>query len=120
MSLTSETGTVLATESYIHIRWAWLSFLAVQVVLSASFLLGIIIQTAVWRVKILKGSSTAALLAISADDKVYLEEREHMFIHSSRGAGQTAEMKRQLQTVTCRFRAGGRGWSLGLSKKEDG
>jgi hypothetical protein len=118
-SSTSEIGIVLATESYVHIRWAWLSFLAIQLALSVSFLLGIMIQTAVWNVKILKGSSTAALLVISADDKAYLEEREHILLDNSRSEHEV-EMARKLRAITCRFMSGNRGWTLNLGKREDG
>lgn len=120
MSSTSETGVVLATESHVHIRWAWLSFLAIQVVLSVSFLLGIMIQTAVWKVQILKGSPTAALLAISAEDKAYLEEREHVFLGSSRGSEQSEGAKHKLQAITGRFTTRDGGWSLRLRKKDEG
>ncbi|KAH6845314.1 hypothetical protein B0I37DRAFT_312822 [Chaetomium sp. MPI-CAGE-AT-0009] len=116
MSSASASGTVFATESYVHIQWAWLTFLAIQVALSVSFLLGIMIQTAVWNVKILKGSSTAVLLAISADEKAYLEERENLFFDSDEGA----EMSRKLKSITYRFRPGERGWSLEADKREDG
>lgn len=119
MSPASETGIVLATESYVHIRWAWLTFLAIQVVLSVSFLVGIMVQTAVWNVKILKASPTAALLAISADDKAHLEARDDMLLDSSHGGGQESEMARKLQGITCRFRPGERGWALDLGKKEE-
>ena len=120
MSSTTETGTVLATESYVRIKWAWLSFLAIQIVLCIGFLLGIMLQTAVWNVKILKGSSTAALFAISADDKAYLEEREHVTLDSSGGSEHGPEMKRKLRAITCRFMTGEKGWALGLGKREDG
>jgi hypothetical protein len=116
MSSASASGTVLATESYVHVRWAWLTFLAIQIVLAVSFLLGIMVQTAVWNVKILKGSSTAALLAISAHDKAYLEERENLFLDG----GQESEMARKMKTIACRFRPGERGWGLELGKREDG
>jgi hypothetical protein len=116
MSSASASGTVFATESYVHIQWAWLTFLAIQVALSISFLLGIMIQTAVWDVKILKGSSTAALLAISANEKAYLEERENMFLDND----EAAEMSRKLKTITYRFRPGERGWSLEADKRENG
>jgi hypothetical protein len=121
MSPASATGTVLTSESYVHIQWAWLTFLAIQVVLAVSFLIGIMVQTAVWNVKILKGSPTAALLAISADDKAYLEERESVFIDSSCHNGRDSETRQRLQSATCRFRPGERGWTLELgSKREEG
>ena len=120
MSSASASGTVFATESYVHIEWAWLTFLAIQVVLAISFLLGIIVQTAVWNVKVLKGSPTAALFAISAEDKAYLEEREHAPLDSSGGSGPGAEMARKLQNTTCRFRPGESGWILEVENRGDG
>jgi hypothetical protein len=120
MNSTFETGTVLATESYVHIEWAWLTFLAIQVVLSLSFLLGIMVQTAVWNVKIVKGSSTATLLAIPSRDKAYLEEREHVVLDGSRLGVAGAEMTRKLQNLSCRFRPGERGWNLDLARREEG
>ncbi|KAK4252225.1 hypothetical protein C7999DRAFT_26947 [Corynascus novoguineensis] len=88
-----------------------------QIALAVSFLLGIMVQTAVWDVKILKGSPTAALLAISADEKAYLESREDMFLDSS---GQEREATRKMKSIACRFRSGGNGWELELGKREDG
>jgi len=119
MSPISATGTVLATESYVHVRWVWLTFLAIQVALSVSFLIGIMVQTAVWNVKVLKGSSTAALFAISADDRSYLEARGNVGLGRSRHVGGESETKRKLQGVTCRFRPGERGWTLELAGKRD-
>ena len=109
------TGTVLATESYVRVRWAWLSFLAIHVCLTASFLLGIIVQTAVWDVKVLKGSPTAALLAISAGDKEILEE-QGILLDAPRSGEH--DLKRKLQTITCRFQPGERGWTLRLGKRQ--
>lgn len=120
MSSSSATGTVLATESYVQVRWAWLTFLVIQVALSISFLLGIMVQTAVWNVKVLKGSPTAALFAISAQDKAYLEDREHVTLDNSRSGRPRGEMASELQSITCRFRPGERGWTLEVGKREDG
>jgi hypothetical protein len=120
MSSATASGTVLSTETYVHVEWAWLTFLAIQVALSISFLLGIMVQTAVWNVKVLKGSPTAALFAISAEGKAYLEARDHVVLDSSRGGDQGAEITRKLQNTTCRFRPGERGWTLEVENREDG
>ncbi|KAK4141836.1 uncharacterized protein C8A04DRAFT_13703 [Dichotomopilus funicola] len=116
MGSASESGAVFTTESYVHIQWAWLTFLAIQVALGVSFLLGIMVQTAVWNVKILKGSSTAALFAIPADKKAYLEEHENMSLDMDWGSRGSQKLK----TITCRFRPQERGWSLEADKREDG
>lgn len=112
---------MLATENYVHVEWAWLTFLAIEVALSLSILLGIMVQTAVWNVKILKGSPTAALLAISAQDKAYLEERESIVLdYDSPGETRGGAMARKLQDLACRFRPGERGWNLELARREEG
>jgi hypothetical protein len=121
MSPAMETGVVLARETYVHVEWAWLSFLALQMAMAASFLLGIMIQTAVWKVKIVKDSAMATLLALPPGDRAYLEEQAHLSVDGSRGSNEhTTDMTQNLQAVTCRFRTGERGWALGLSKREDG
>jgi hypothetical protein len=120
MSTASASGIVLSTEPYVHIRWAWLTFLAIQVILAISFLLGIMVQTAVWDVKVLKGSIMAPLFALSAHDKAYLEEREDLFLDASRDESPGDEMTAKLQTITARFRPRERGWTLELSKRENG
>ncbi|KAK3330107.1 hypothetical protein B0H66DRAFT_611357 [Apodospora peruviana] len=74
------TGVTMVPETYVHIQWAWLTFLAVQVVLSAAFLMGIIVQTAVWKVKVFKSSSMATLFAIESAGKVTLERENNMFL----------------------------------------
>ncbi|KAJ4295934.1 hypothetical protein N0V88_004636 [Collariella sp. IMI 366227] len=118
MSSSTETGIVLATESYVHIQWAWLIFLAIQVVLTAGVLLGIMVQTAVWDVKVLKGSSTAALFAISANDKGHLENGESVFLRDSQD-NDKGRISRKLRAITARFEPGERGWTLGLGRRED-
>jgi hypothetical protein len=120
MSTASASGTVLSTETYVRIRWAWLTFLAIQVILAISFLLGIMVQTAVWDVTVLKGSIMAPLLALSADDKAYLEEQENLILDASRDGNPGDKMTGKLQTITARFRPRDRGWTLELSKRENG
>jgi hypothetical protein len=53
-----------------------LAFLAGQVILSAIFLFGVIIQSARLRTEIVKGSTLATLFAINSEDKALLEEAE--------------------------------------------
>ncbi|KAK4128919.1 hypothetical protein N657DRAFT_668058 [Parathielavia appendiculata] len=120
MSSASAKGTVLSRETYVHVQWGWLTFLAVQVALVVSFLLGIMVQTTVWDVKTVKGSIVASLLALSADDKAYLQEQENVFLDSSRNGCLGDEVTDKLQTITARFRPCDRGWALELGKRENG
>jgi hypothetical protein len=95
------------------VRWQWLACLIIQVALTAAFLVGVITQTAMMKVKVLKSSSLATLLAISAEDKAFLErqslgsvEEEHL-------------MAQRMRNVTGRFgMADDRGWVMGLSSRD--
>ncbi|KAK4105371.1 hypothetical protein N658DRAFT_512835 [Parathielavia hyrcaniae] len=120
MGSASTNGIVFSTETYVHIRWCWLTFLAIQVALVVSFLLCIMVQTAVWDVKIVKGSTMTSLLALTADDKAYLEQQEHVFLDGSRNGGLGDEGAVKLQTITARFRPRDRGWALELGKRDNG
>ncbi|KAK3693594.1 hypothetical protein B0T22DRAFT_44390 [Podospora appendiculata] len=87
---TTEVGVAFVTENYIQIQWGWMAFLAAQVAFSAAFLLGIMVQTAVWQVKVMKDiSSIATLFAIKAEDKAVLGR-----------FGQSAIMTRRAENIT--------------------
>lgn len=109
---TAVRGTTLIGETYFHIQWAWLAFLIAQVALSALFLVGIMIQTAVWKVPVIKGSGSAAatLLALSAEDRARLEGLSTAATH--RGIHVDGDFYRRLQRVSCRFRPREPGWGL--------
>ncbi|KAK3335417.1 hypothetical protein B0T19DRAFT_395280 [Cercophora scortea] len=99
---TMEVGLAFVAESYIQIQWGWIAFLAAQVAFSAAFLLGIMVQTAVWQVKVIKDmSSIATLFAIRADDRAELGS-----------FGQSAMMARRAEKITGKLREGG--WVLDL------
>lgn len=72
----SSGGTEFLPETYIRVRFAWLAFVAAQVALSVVFLAGIVVQTAVWDVEVVKGAGSAAavLMAVSADDRARVGE----------------------------------------------
>jgi hypothetical protein len=67
---TEVNGTALAMETYVRVRWEWLSLLVAQVALSVIVLLSIIIATARSGVGILKTDSLSALVAIPVDERV--------------------------------------------------
>lgn len=64
---TSSIGPLLGTawreEVYVNVRWGWLAFLAVELVLAGAFILATIIATRALAVPVLKSSVLAALLA---------------------------------------------------------
>lgn len=107
------TGTALAAETYVHIEWPWLSFVAAQVILSVAFLLGIMVQTAVWGIEVIKGSGSSmiTLLAVPASDRRHIEALTET-------AGGVAS--RQVESLSCRFKRGDRKWSLALAPSSIG
>jgi hypothetical protein len=59
-----QEGDAWVNELYISIRYEWLAFIAVQVVLTMLFLAIVITQTAYLGVKVVKSSEIATLFAI--------------------------------------------------------
>ncbi|KAK3383702.1 hypothetical protein B0T24DRAFT_59685 [Lasiosphaeria ovina] len=108
---TTEYGFASVSESYVCIRWPWLAFLATQVTISAMFVLGIVVQTAVWKVVVLKSSATATLLALPADVKASFERNrpDTMVSGGTRGA----------QSITFRFKSRDQGWALVFGRGEE-
>ncbi|KAK4181704.1 hypothetical protein QBC36DRAFT_296423 [Triangularia setosa] len=122
-----------AGDRVIAIHWPYLSFLIIQISGTVIILLGIIVQTAVWDVPVLKGDSLAGLLAVSSTDKARLEdhleniedERENATVDKETGeemggVRNRGRRKKGLKGVKGRFvnRGGGGGrdgeWGLEL------
>ena len=121
---TREVGVSLATESYIHIKWPFITFLAAQLTLFAVFLFGLVIQTAVWKVPVAKGSALAMLFAVTAEDKALLEQQQQLVGDDTDGglvsidqAVHPKTRRKLMQDMTCKLKLGDRGWSLNLSKR---
>ncbi|KAK0730393.1 hypothetical protein B0H67DRAFT_478915, partial [Lasiosphaeris hirsuta] len=117
------TGVTLSTESFVHIRWPWLAFLAVQVAMTIGFVVGVIVQTAVWKVAIVKGSGSAmaTLLALSPGDRARLGQDEVGVVvpdRSARGNVEDTTATRKLHSAKARFRLGDRGWRMELAFDE--
>ncbi|KAF4946585.1 hypothetical protein FGADI_11064, partial [Fusarium gaditjirri] len=66
-------GVSLNTEVYVQVRWEWLALLSVQVALSISLLVCIIVESARAEVETMKGSTVPVLFAINAVDKARME-----------------------------------------------
>ncbi|CAG9980524.1 unnamed protein product [Clonostachys byssicola] len=69
---TEKSGTVRGSayemQTYIVVRWEWLSFLATQIFLTVVFQIAVIVQTARMSVGIVKSSNMAELFAFYGDD----------------------------------------------------
>ncbi|KAK3319515.1 hypothetical protein B0T19DRAFT_467025 [Cercophora scortea] len=83
-------GDALENVTYIQIHWAWLSFIAVELVLATLFLAITVISTRRHKVGALKGSTLATLLAPGAEWRTRLggvemmaakDERKRMLAH---------------------------------------
>ncbi|KAK4162125.1 hypothetical protein QBC43DRAFT_88083 [Cladorrhinum sp. PSN259] len=106
-------GTPLTPTPRIKILWPFISFLTLQIFLVTIFLLGIMVQTAVWDVVVLKGGDALhTLLAVSADDKGRMEDQGYLdVIMAGKGKQQTVEEEggKKLNSLRARFRKGSRG-----------
>ncbi|KAK3690529.1 hypothetical protein B0T22DRAFT_516109 [Podospora appendiculata] len=71
-------GDALENVTYIQIHWGWLSFIAVELVLSTLFLAITVISTRRHKVGVLKGSTLATLLAPGAEWRTRLGGVEMM------------------------------------------
>ncbi|KAK0644005.1 hypothetical protein B0T16DRAFT_333678 [Cercophora newfieldiana] len=58
------TGTVFTPQSFIKVHWAWVSMLAVQLLLTAVFLIFTVTKTYKLRMQVIKNSSLATLCAL--------------------------------------------------------
>ncbi|KAJ0364990.1 hypothetical protein COL26b_012252 [Colletotrichum chrysophilum] len=68
-------GTAWAKQTYIKVRWEWLTFLAVQICLSVVILVMVIWETATADVDIIKSSTLPALFAINSEELANIEHR---------------------------------------------
>lgn len=68
-----QKGTAWDSETFVLVRWEWLSLLAAQVLLSIVVLVFIMVATARSGVEIIKTAPLPALFAIPADEKQALE-----------------------------------------------
>ncbi|KAK4230588.1 hypothetical protein QBC38DRAFT_356708 [Podospora fimiseda] len=117
-------GTAQTSSQHIHIIWPFLSFLGLQIFLVSIFLLGIMVQTAVWDVVILKGGDgLQGLMSLSFEDKKKLEEEEQEESDEKK-SGKRNE-KEKLKGVRARFvrkgssgSGGGNQWGLEVCKDE--
>jgi|SRR5688572_225217 hypothetical protein len=61
---TSQAGEVLVPETFVEVRWAWITFVAAQVGLSVVFFICIACHTARLGVDVVKSSNLSELFAL--------------------------------------------------------
>jgi hypothetical protein len=94
-------GVVFAETTFVHIRWAWLSYLLVELLLSSFFLMGIIGWTAFTKARNLGGSALATLCAL---DEPTRQRLGHI--------GDYEELRRRAARVQVRLAEGPDGLAL--------
>jgi hypothetical protein len=52
-------------QTFIRVRWAWITMLATQLFLTSLFLISVVIETWIARARILKGSTLATMCALN-------------------------------------------------------
>lgn len=57
-------GTVLTTQTFVHVRWPWLAFLAAQLAASLGFFAATVAATSAGGTPVMKSSALAALFAL--------------------------------------------------------
>lgn len=91
-------------ESFILVRWEWLSLLGCQVILTAIFLISVIIHTARLGVDVVKSANTAELFALGHHGERGIATLEH-----DRSEGITTQVDR---ATIARLRRSEAGWKL--------
>jgi hypothetical protein len=66
------TGTAWVNITYVQVRWAWLAYLAVEIVLASCFLVSTVFSTHQLKLKVIKSSSMATLVALSGEARTLL------------------------------------------------
>ncbi|KAK6077793.1 hypothetical protein SCUP234_06551 [Seiridium cupressi] len=69
-------GTALTQQTFVSIRWEWVTLLVVQVFLSLVVLIVAIFRTEMIGIPIIKGNPLPGLFAISAQEKYTIEQQQ--------------------------------------------
>jgi hypothetical protein len=62
-------GKAWAEESFVRVRWGWITYMAAEILLAIVFLIVTIVYTRQLRMKVLKSSPLATLLALSDETR---------------------------------------------------
>ncbi|KAB5575307.1 hypothetical protein GE09DRAFT_1091628 [Coniochaeta sp. 2T2.1] len=65
-------GTTYTPQTYVRIRWGWITLLAAQLFLTSLFLIAIVVETHVARVQVLKDSTLATMCALDGPTREQL------------------------------------------------
>jgi len=79
-------GEVLASVTFVSVRWEWLALLAGQLVLSFAFLAATVVQTAQLGVPVLKSSALAMMLALDGKTRDTAGGMEGVAVMKARAA----------------------------------
>lgn len=97
-------GTIMAPQTFVDIRWGWLSLLMVQLALASLFLVATAVKTHIAKVQILKGS---ALATLSGLDRAARE--------SFGGMNDYESLTKRARTLNVRLEQGPSGTALWLA-----
>ena len=62
-------GSTLVQETFVHVRWGWIGYMAFEIVLAAIFLCLTVLYTRKLDVRVLKSSPLATLLALNDETR---------------------------------------------------
>ncbi|KAF6816773.1 hypothetical protein CPLU01_13755 [Colletotrichum plurivorum] len=106
----NHTGLAWRNETYVHVRWPWLTLLVVQVGLSVLTFVLVVVQTAGLDIEIVNGSSLPALLAVKADEKASLLNELRDEPDTTSKSAEPVYL--EATGITRAFQRSGRGWTL--------
>ncbi|CAH0050231.1 unnamed protein product [Clonostachys solani] len=110
---TEKSGTVRGSayemQTYIVVRWEWLSFLAAQIFLTIVFQITVIIQTARMSVGIVKSSNMAELFALYGDDDDNSSQKWALAAAGLRARGIGTKIN---NSIEAKLIPGSHGWNL--------
>jgi hypothetical protein len=96
-------------QTYIVVRWEWLSFLAAQILLTIVFQIVVIVQTASMSVGIVKSSNMAELFALYGDDDDNTSQKWALAAAGLRARGIGTKLN---NSVEAKLVPGSHGWNL--------
>jgi hypothetical protein len=99
-----QNGTNWAHVTFVEIRWGWLAFLVVELVVAAGFLAATVVCTQRMGVQVLKSSALATFFAPAEDCRAAMG-----------GVGRVGEMRRRARGAYVRFN----GTEMVLTEREE-
>ncbi|RDW66797.1 hypothetical protein BP5796_09546 [Coleophoma crateriformis] len=94
-------GQSFAVETFVHVRWRWLTLLFGLVAASVVFLIGTVLTTSRYRVDAMKSNALAAVTVLSHDARTYMGP-----------ADLRDDMSKKADGLMLRLNKGEKGWDL--------